>query len=76
MGRHGGMPVEAIHEALVFSEMVAEGGVASKLRLCGEHGNRPLTKHLHPELDHAPDASDRWRRIECRTDLVLDQVGG
>ena len=56
-------------------EEITEGAPAAKMR-GRNHQRRPSRGERSPsDLDRPPDAADRGRRIECRTDLVMEEPG-
>src|SRR5690349_4597820 len=76
MSRHHRVPVQAVHLAGEDPEVVAEGGVATELRLCGCDGDRSQPgKLLVQQLDAPTDAAERGQAVERRADLVEEHLG-
>src|SRR5690348_15661533 len=70
------MPVEAVHLAGEHAEVVAEGGVATELRLGGRDGDRSESGELLvQQLDAPTDAAKRGQAVERRADLVEQHLG-
>jgi hypothetical protein len=73
MARHYGMTIEPMHSALSVRKQISARLISAHARIGDDH-RRPSVEAPRGYLNGVPDRTNVRRRVECRADLVVNDL--